>query len=86
MRYHGLLKSMIIPVVYYASAILCARPKRTFEMQDQLIAKAARLALHILRTIGRQYVHLRADVEPSYERTLTLARNYQLSIGLEALP
>lgn len=71
-----ILKSMIVPLIYYAPTVLCARTKHHFEQQDQLIARAARLALHIPRTIGRPYVQSRAGIQCSQERTRELARKY----------
>ena len=67
---------MIEPVVYYAPAVLCARTDSAFEKQDKLLARAARLALHIPKTISINYVQKRANITPSKDRTMQLAIKY----------
>ena len=71
-----ILKSMIEPLVYYAPTALCARPEKYFETQDQLLARAARMALHIPFSISRDYTMKSANLESSKKKTLRLAKQY----------
>lgn len=71
-----IFKSMIEPLIYYAPAALCARPKKYFDKQDELLARAARLALHIPFSISRKYTTENAKLEESLPKTLRLAKNY----------
>lgn len=74
-----ILKSMIEPVVYYAPTALCARQGKYFEKQDELLARAARLALHIPFSVNRKYTMETAKMESSQVKTVRLAKSYVTS-------
>jgi hypothetical protein len=71
-----ILKSMIIPIIYYAPSVQCIKIKQHFKLQDQIITAAARKALHTSRTISGDYVRNKLNIKPSYERTLELGKQY----------
>ena len=71
-----ILKHMIEPLIYYAPSALCTRSDTQFIALDQQITRAARLALHIPKTISGIYVKDRANLTNSKERSATLAKNY----------
>ena len=71
-----IFKSMIEPIAYYAPSVLCTRRDNQFSSLDQILAKAARMALHVPRSISSTYVRNRAGLQTSKERTHHLAKSY----------
>jgi hypothetical protein len=71
-----ILKSMIIPLIYYAPTIQCIKKRTYFELQDKIILAAARRAIHAPSTISRHYVMALLNIKPSLERTLELGKQY----------
>jgi hypothetical protein len=74
-----ILKTMIIPIIYYAPTVTCIKRKKFFELQDKIIKAAGRKALHAPSTISGQYVMSKLNLKPSYDRTLELAKKYLLN-------
>ena len=68
--------AMILPVTLYAPTVTCLRTKRQFEEQDVVLRKAARLAIHAPATTLNDYTAERANLQPSQDRTVRLAKNY----------
>jgi len=71
-----ILKSMIIPLTGYAHTIAVMYSDAYFNKQDQLIQRGARKALHVPKTISREYVIQTAKLTPSKETTLKNGHNY----------
>jgi len=74
-----ILKSMIIPIIYYAPTVTCIMKKKFFELQDKIIKAAGRKALHAPSTISGEYVLSKLNIKPSYDRTLEVAKKYLMN-------
>lgn len=71
-----ILRSMIMPVTSYAPTIAVMFPNSYFEEQDTILVRAARKALHVPKTISRDYVLSKIPLKPSREITFRNAANY----------
>lgn len=71
-----ILKSMIIPVSGYAHTVAAMFPDTYFKKLDILIMRATRKALHLPRTISREYVMEKSRLQTSKKRVMKNARNY----------
>lgn len=74
-----ILKSMIAPISGYANTIAAMFPPTYFENLDRILARGARKALHLPKTISREYVVERTNLVSSREKTLRDAKNYLLN-------
>lgn len=71
-----IMRSMILPVAGYAHTIAVMFPQSFFDELDTIYLQAARKALHLPRTITKEYVHSKVRLEPSRDVVFRNAKNY----------
>ena len=71
-----IFQSIIVPVTTYAASATCIRQDNYFRQQDDLIRKAAKIALHAPDSARNEYVEREAKLVKSKLLTLKLAKNY----------
>ena len=67
---------MMKSVSLYAPTVTCLRSDRLFTEQDQILRKAARIALHAAPDVRNEYIMNKASLQPSKDMTIAMAARY----------
>jgi len=71
-----ILNSMIIPLALYAPVVTCIRTDAMLKQIDKLIARGAKLAMHLPKFTSNRYVRQACGLTPHAEVVARLAKDY----------